>query len=226
MAPAAEPPRPVIDRNAPTRVSAPTGATRRIALNDTQLEVSEDALRAAFAEKAQLVAPHASGDPYGPELAFPPGYATGPLAGEARTRPPERGPVVLVAVAGGIALFVLVGAFAVRTFRTSSTSSTSSTSGATTPGSVAAAAPTSPPRATAPLEAAPPAAPLTTATLAAAAPTSPPPPAPSPPPPAPPAQRRAAEAPPAVPVVALKPAALRSRAAPTASGYSPAVKFE
>ena len=116
---AASPPK-VIDRDAATRASAPYGSTQRLAQNDTRMEY-EDVVRAALAEPAPLVVPPATNPnnaPISSDFNFPPaGYGTsptGPLAGEARTRPPERGlflpligaVAVAVAVVGGAVFFV------------------------------------------------------------------------------------------------------------------------
>jgi len=119
-APPAAPPRPV-DRNAPTRESAPFGATQRLAHNDTHVEpglMSDDGVRAALGEAVSLVVPPVAGGGSSPgdevPLVFPPMQApsgTGPLAGEAHTRPPERGPFILVGVAAVLAIAMIGGAF-------------------------------------------------------------------------------------------------------------------
>ncbi len=107
-----------IDRNAPTRASAPLGQTQRMATNDTVMDLDgaiagDDVVRAALSERAPLeVGP--TSDPgllrSTPDLVFPSTVsgATGPLAGEAPTRPPERG--VLLPLLSAVALgVVLVG---------------------------------------------------------------------------------------------------------------------
>ncbi len=116
------PPR-AVDRNAPTRESAPFGATQRLASNDTQMDpglLGEDAVRAAMGEAVSLVVPPVAGgaganpSDDGQGLVFPPMHAasgTGPLAAEAHTRPPERGPFILVGVAAVLAVAMVGGAF-------------------------------------------------------------------------------------------------------------------
>jgi serine/threonine protein kinase len=110
--------RPPIDRAAETRAGAPLGSTQRFAQNGTAIDdgaerlLPEDDVRAALAQRYPLEVPPASGHPddgRGGELMFPRnhGYAsgTGPLSGEARTRPPERGmllPLVGAAVFGAM----------------------------------------------------------------------------------------------------------------------------
>jgi hypothetical protein len=108
----------IVDRDAPTRASAPNGATQRLAQNDTRMELretrEEDAIRAAFGEPAPLVVPTPAGSRAPSGIVFPPMRApagTGPLAGEARTRAPERGPLVLVGVASVVAVVLVGGAF-------------------------------------------------------------------------------------------------------------------
>ncbi|MDB5215004.1 MAG: serine/threonine protein kinase, partial [Myxococcaceae bacterium] len=115
--PGAKPP---VDRAAETRAGAPLGTTQRFAQNGTAIDdgadrlLPEDDVRAALAQRYPLEVPPASGQPDDGrgELMFPRnhGYAsgTGPLAGEARTRPPERGMLLPLL---GAALFgaMLVG---------------------------------------------------------------------------------------------------------------------
>jgi serine/threonine-protein kinase len=90
---------PGIDRNAPTRTSAYSGGTQRLATNDTQME-GVAPRPANFATPPQPVAlpPHV-------RMA-----TTGPLAGEASTRPPERGPFMLLGVAVVLAIALVAGA--------------------------------------------------------------------------------------------------------------------
>jgi len=112
----------VVDRSAPTRESAPLGATQRSAQNDTQMDpglASDDLLRAAMGEAVSLVVPPVAqtgsnpGDE--PNFVFPPMQSmsvTGaPSIGEASTRPPERGPFILVGVAAVLAIAMVGGAF-------------------------------------------------------------------------------------------------------------------
>jgi eukaryotic-like serine/threonine-protein kinase len=115
------PPRAGIDREAATRASAPYGSTQRMAQNDTRMEHEDDVVRAAFGERAPLVVPPAylpedrgpSVHPSG-ELVFPPAFgaasATGPLAGEARTRPPEKAIFLPLVVAAAVSVAVIGGA--------------------------------------------------------------------------------------------------------------------
>jgi serine/threonine-protein kinase len=114
----------VVDRNAPTRASAPLGGTQRFAPNDTQMDldggVADDAR--VHLPSGRLGTPAPAVTPPGvvtrsnsgeSELAFPPLHAvsgTGPLSAEARTRPPERGPVILVGVAAVLAVAMVGGA--------------------------------------------------------------------------------------------------------------------
>jgi serine/threonine-protein kinase len=111
--PKAEPIRPGVDRNAATRASGGEGQTQRLAQHGTMMEMEErmaaaDAeVRAALAEPAPLVVPPMYGaPPASGDMVFPRPSAistvTGPLAGEARTRPPERG--VLLPLLGIVAL--------------------------------------------------------------------------------------------------------------------------
>jgi hypothetical protein len=89
----------VIDRAAETRAAGGAGFTQRLAPNGTALDdgpAPDDAIRAALAQREPLEVPPTSGghDARQHEIVFPKthGFAsgTGPLAGEARTRPPER----------------------------------------------------------------------------------------------------------------------------------------
>ncbi len=117
--PKAEPIRQGIDRNAETRASGGEGQTQRLAQHGTMMEMEErmaaadEAVRAALAEPAPLVVPPvyggppASGDMVFPRPANAISTVTGPLAGEARTRPPERGVVLPL-----LAILVLCGAIA------------------------------------------------------------------------------------------------------------------
>lgn len=95
--------RPEIDRSAETRASSGAGFTQRLSPNGTAVDLggalpdTGDAVRAALAQREPLEVPPTSGhlpDARNHEIVFPAthGYVggTGPLAGEARTRPPER----------------------------------------------------------------------------------------------------------------------------------------
>jgi serine/threonine-protein kinase len=116
--------KPGVDRNAETRASTGGGQTRRLAPHGTMADegpsalAPEEAVRAALAEPAPLVVPPLHGGPPSGGVVFPrPAYVssvTGPLAGEARTRPPEQGVVVpllgvavlCAAIVGGAVLVV------------------------------------------------------------------------------------------------------------------------
>ena len=100
--------KPVVDRAAETRAGGVPGTTQRFAQNGTAVDdgvdrlLPEEDVRAALAQRYPLEVPPASGQRGGEasdhgrgELVFPPNHGypqtgTGPLAGEARTRPPER----------------------------------------------------------------------------------------------------------------------------------------
>lgn len=109
-----------VNRDAPTRASAPIGNTRRLAQHGTQMEelvAPDDAVRAALAEPAPLVVPpqHGAGGPPSGELVFPRSayttngsVGTGPMAAEAQTRPPDRG-MMLPIVAAVVVAAVLIG---------------------------------------------------------------------------------------------------------------------
>jgi hypothetical protein len=126
--------RPLVDRAAETRASAGFGATQRLAQYGTAIDglppgasepaglplLPDDAVRAALAQREPLEVPPTSGshDARSQELVFPRTHGhttgTGPLAAEARTRPPERGMLlplfaaaaVGAALVGGAVLFV------------------------------------------------------------------------------------------------------------------------
>jgi serine/threonine-protein kinase len=245
-APAETPAPPVVDRNAPTRVSAPVGATQRLAQNDTQFEpglANDDAVRAAFGEPAPLVVPALSGSHSSSDIVFPPmqpsgANGTGPLAGEARTRPPERFAYVLVAVAAGLAFCMIGGAIVLvaKPWR-------SALARAADPSAEPASPAVSAPPADAPVPTASAATPPATDSAqpagepagaasgsAAAAASAALPAAQGPATPAltaktvvtPPPASQATTAPRA----AVAPPARTGQAKPAASGYSPAVKFE
>jgi serine/threonine-protein kinase len=219
-----------IDRNAPTRVSGPDGSTQRVPRNDTEVEAepNEDALRAAFGEPAPLVVPREGSSP-SVDLAFPPMQfpsATGPTAGEASTRPPERGPIMLVVGAAVIAVMLVLGAFVAvkKPWQGAAPSAAAPPSagagaGAATSPPAAGGAPAASVAAVA--SGAEPVAsgaePVASAVSASASPANPPAPA----------ATAAAVARPGVPAArAPLPASAPKQPGPTASGYSPAVKFE
>ena len=114
---------PAIDRSAETRAAAAGGATQRLSSpNGTAVDLqgfpfdSGDALRAALAQREPVEVPPAIGQPEARhDLVFPrtPPYVgeTGPLSGEAQTRPPERGIALpLLGAAAFGALMLMVGA--------------------------------------------------------------------------------------------------------------------
>lgn len=114
-----------VNRDAPTRASAPVGNTRRLAQHGTQMEdpafdaPPADAVRAALAEPAPLVVPPPAGGPASGEIVFPrsaytTGGATGPIAAEAQTRPPpDRGMFLPIAAAIVVAALLVGGALAI-----------------------------------------------------------------------------------------------------------------
>jgi serine/threonine-protein kinase len=115
--------RPLVDRAAETRASGGSGLTQRLAQNGTAMDfgpplLPDDAVRAALAQREGLEVPPSGGahDARSGELVFPAthgyvtgaGSATGPLAGEALTRPPERS-LVLPLVGAALLGAALVG---------------------------------------------------------------------------------------------------------------------
>ena len=118
-------PKHAVDRAAETRASGGSGFTQRLALNGTAIDDGpaashrDDAVRAALAQREPLEFPPANGPSHealGQDIVFPRGHGiatggggTGPLSGEARTRPPERSLVAPLAAAAVFAL-LLVGA--------------------------------------------------------------------------------------------------------------------
>ena len=116
--------KPNVDRAAETRASSGFGSTQRLAMNGTAIDDGpvfaphDDAVRAALAQREPLVVPPTSGVPHdaaNQEIVFPRGHGfstgsggTGPVSGEARTRPPERG-VLLPLVAAAVFAVLLVG---------------------------------------------------------------------------------------------------------------------
>ena len=119
-------PKPIVDRAAETRASAGAGFTQRLAMNGTAIDDGpafvphDDAVRAALAQRVPLVVPPASGVPYdavNQEIVFPRGHGfstasggTGPVSGEARTRPPERALVLPLVGAAAFAVLLVGGA--------------------------------------------------------------------------------------------------------------------
>ena len=134
--------KPLVDRGAETRASSGAGATQRLGHYGTAIDglpapspeqrstseepagfplLPDDAVRAALAQREPLEVPPTSGpahDARSQELVFPRTHGhttgTGPLAGEAQTRPPERSMIlpllaaaaVGAALVGGAVLFV------------------------------------------------------------------------------------------------------------------------
>ena len=113
-----------IDRAAATHTSGVSGLTQRLAQNGTAIDdgapplLADDAARAALAQPQPLEVPPTSGAPEAArnhELVFPktPVFATGtgPLAGEARTRPPsERGMLLPLLGAAAVGAMLVGGA--------------------------------------------------------------------------------------------------------------------
>ncbi|MBS2016770.1 MAG: protein kinase [Deltaproteobacteria bacterium] len=167
---------PAVDRSAATRTSGVSGFTQRLAQHGTSMEdlsqpplASEEAVSEALAQRAPLEVPPTSGNPpHSDSLVFAsssryghPG--TGPIAGEARTRPPERGLALGLAAAAIVAVLLVGGAvLAVKKpwVKASTTPTTESAVATATPPAVTTT-PTSP--ATAP------SAPAATATAATTA---------------------------------------------------------
>ena len=173
-----------IDRDAATRPSPAVGGTKRLARNDTQIDDGAPPLYPPLNEP--VWEGHASTN------------TTGPMAGEANTRPPpDRTPHLLVGAAAIFAIVVLAGATAYVKL-------------AHRAAPVVAAAP---PPAAAP---APPPPVVTSATVAAA------PAAPEPAPTAAPEPPKVV----AEPARPVPKAAPRASSAPTASGYSPPIKMD
>ncbi len=173
--------KPVVDRAAETRASTGSGHTQRFAMNGTAIDdgpseaarpPQEDAVRAALAQRAPLEVPPASGQHYDPghqEIVFPRGHSfstgsggTGPLSGEARTRPPERGLLLPLAGAAVFAVVLVGGAVLVVTKPWVKRAVATATTTATAP-------PTAPPMTAPPTTAVA----ETSATAATASPTSP-----------------------------------------------------
>jgi len=124
-APANAPAKPLVDREAATHASGALGVTQRLAQNDTAMDdgltplAPPDAVRAALAQREPLELPPTSNAPLGPlrpDIVFPPspqGFSTGtgPLSGEARTRPPaERGMLLPLLAAASFGALLVGGA--------------------------------------------------------------------------------------------------------------------
>jgi eukaryotic-like serine/threonine-protein kinase len=221
----------VIDRNAPTRMSAPLGATQRLAQNDTRIEAelaNDDDLRAAFGETALLVVPPTGGGSNPGEIVFPPMHSqagTGPVSGEARTRPPsDRGSVILVVASVATVAVLIGGAYLLRAkpWRSAAVASSVSPPTMTATASVVPATPPLTPTAVpgAPVESAPATAGVATSVMPSAT-TLPARPLSTP------RAGTVGTGGAGAPAVA-KPVAPPNHAKPlpTPSGYSPAVKFE
>ncbi|MBX3192214.1 MAG: serine/threonine protein kinase [Labilithrix sp.] len=112
-----------IDRSAETHTSDVSRATQRLAQHGTEMgigpfgsEASDDVVRAALAERAPLEVPPASGAPSdarGSDIVFPRTYAaggTGPISGEAQTRPPERSMLAPLLAAAAVGAMLVGGA--------------------------------------------------------------------------------------------------------------------
>jgi tRNA A-37 threonylcarbamoyl transferase component Bud32 len=118
-------PRPV-DRHAATQTRVPFGAAAPLARNGTEIDASGphvELVQAALAQPGPLVVPPVdarSSVPPASELVFPSASApslrgTGPMAGEARTRPPDvRSAAVVVPIVAVLLGLVTVGAWAAR----------------------------------------------------------------------------------------------------------------
>jgi serine/threonine protein kinase len=100
-----------IDRNALTRDSAPVGSPPAFARNDTQMEAESAGAAPAFQATPH---PALAGPPSAQPVAFAPAPAsqngTGPISGDATTRPPDRGSFLLVGVAALLAIAMVGGA--------------------------------------------------------------------------------------------------------------------
>lgn len=109
-----------IDRSAPTRVSDPPPDKRRLAPNDTQMDMglgNDDAIEAPLAEAAPFVAsPVARRSIDTPSSPARGSSSTGSFSGHVRKRSSEKSVVIFVAVAAVVSVGMVVGAFvAVRT---------------------------------------------------------------------------------------------------------------
>lgn len=172
-----------VDRSAATRTSGVSGFTQRLAQHGTSMEdvsvpplASEEAVSAALAQPAPLEVPPTSGSPaQSGELVFAsPRYGTtgtGPLAGEARTRPPERGLALGLLAATVVAVLLVAGAVVAvkKPWVQRSASGPVPVLGSATATATATASATAPAIATAPAAAPATAAATATATAAATA---------------------------------------------------------
>ncbi len=139
--------RPMIDREAPTHASGVSGVTQRLAMNDTSMAAFDellgplpppDAMRGALPPRDALevaATSHARRDSQRPALGFPPAQpdeaSTGPLAGEARTRPPgERGMLLPLLGAAALGALLVGGAvlFVTKPWNKRSSASTAASS--------------------------------------------------------------------------------------------------
>ena len=119
-----------VDRSAATRTSGVSGFTQRLAQHGTSMEdlaaagaagvsfpplASEEAVSAALAQPAPLEVPPTSGQPpQSDNMVFASQRfnttGTGPLSGEAKTRPPERGLALGLGAAAVVAVLLVGGA--------------------------------------------------------------------------------------------------------------------
>lgn len=118
--------KPLVDRAAETRASSGFGATQRLAQNGTAVDdgtggmLADDAVRAALGQRELLELPPTSAQPHDPrnhEIVFPKAHGlasgtggTGPFAGEASTRPPERGILLPLLAAAAFGALLVGGA--------------------------------------------------------------------------------------------------------------------
>ncbi len=133
-------PAPAVGRSSETRSSGVSGSTQQLAQNGTATEdlghggspplgpgggpalLPDDAVRAALAQRQSLEVPPTSGQPQDArgDIAFPVGHGflagTGPVSGEASTRPPERG-MLLPLIAAALVGALLVGGAVVVVIR-------------------------------------------------------------------------------------------------------------
>jgi serine/threonine protein kinase len=172
--------KPKVDRGAETRASGAAGFTQRLAQNGTAIDdgpplplLGDDAVRAALAQHEPLELPPTSAGPHDTgngELVFPKvsaystgtGSGTGPLAGEARTRPPSARGMLLPLFAAAAVGALLVGGAVLLVVRPWEKHA----SGTPAPSPVIATAASAPPS-IAPLPVTPPPAPSPQATAAA-----------------------------------------------------------
>jgi len=158
-----------VDRSAATRTSGVSGFTQRLAHHGTSMDdpyvagvanasspplASEEAVSAALAQPAPLEVPPTSGQPpQSDNMVFQSSRygtgGTGPLSGEAKTRPPERGLALGLGAAAVVAVVLVGGAvLAVKKPWVSMTGSGSTPAAATAPATASAAAPATAPAST------------------------------------------------------------------------------